>query len=182
MNTYKANGYISLFVVAILFVHSIYELITYILLYYNPIATKLFGYLLGSFVVIHGVLSVINVYVKNDSKKIRYKKLNMKTYLQRISAFCLVVLLPLHIMAFGILQSTAFGTIYVILEVLNSLFYVAVYVHVAISFSKCLITIGVLEDEKKMIIIDRVLIVICSMLCIASVVVSVLTHITMFSM
>ena len=72
MNTYKANGYISLFVVAILFVHSIYELITYIFLYYNPIATKLFGYLLGSFVVIHGVLSVINVYVKNDSKKIRY--------------------------------------------------------------------------------------------------------------
>lgn len=39
------------------------------------------GYLLGGVVVIHGVLSVINVYVKNDSKKIRYKKLNMKTCL-----------------------------------------------------------------------------------------------------
>ncbi len=93
------------------------------------------GYLLGGVVVIHGVLSVINVYVKNDSKKIRYKKLNMKTYLQRISAFCLVVLLPLHIMAFGILKSTA--------------------------FSKCLIPVGVLEDERKMIVNIRKKLLLC---------------------
>ncbi len=181
LNTYKANGYISLLVVLTLFTHTIYELITYSMMFYNPIATKTFGYVLGAMVVIHGTLSMINVYGRADSKRIRYKKLNIKTFLQRASAFLIIVTLPIHIMAFGILQSSAFGVVYVLTEIANALFLVAVYVHVAISFSKALITIGVLEDERKCIIIDRVLIVICTVLCTASVVQTIVTHIKMFS-
>ena len=181
MNTYKANGYISLLVVLTLFIHTIYELVTYSIMFYNPIATKTFGYVLGALVVIHGTLSMINVYGRADSKRIRYKKLNIKTFLQRASAFLIIVTLPIHIMAFGILQSNAFGVIYVITEIVNALFLVAVYIHVAISFSKALITIGVLEDEKKAVVIDRTLMVICTILCTASIIMTIVTHIKMFS-
>ncbi len=161
----KANAILSLLTLCLLVVHAGYQTVSYLLFFYNPVATAVTGMSLEAAFVLHAILSAISVFGAHDSKTISYKKLNIGTVLQRITAVLMIVLLPPHI-AFSVLLNKGVvpkQTFYIIIAV-QILFYGAICTHVAVSFSKALISLGWLVDDDKRKKIDRTVAVICAVL------------------
>lgn len=177
----KINAYVSILAILLLTAHVIYEDIANVLFYYNPLVTKLSGYIAGGVILIHAILAIFNVYIAGDSKKIDYRMANIRTLLQRGTGILMLLLLPLHIFEFGIISHNAFNVIYVITEIGNTLFFISLFVHVAISFSKSLITLGVLTDDDKRKIIDIAMAIICTIIGIVTILITILVHIAMFN-
>ena len=161
----KINALLSLITCVLLIIHTCYETAAYILFVYNPVMTKITGLSLEAAFVLHAILSVISVLIKHDSKTIAYKRLNISTTVQRISAAFMVVLLPCHITFSALLfgQTATKAKCYLFLA-FQILFYAAIFTHVAVSFSKALITLGILEDERVMKNIDRAVVIVCVVL------------------
>lgn len=181
MNIKKWNAQLSLLTFALLLIHEGYQLFAYITFYYNPTLSKASGYALAGCFVLHGILSAICVFALHDSKTVAYKKLNLRTVMQRVSAVLIILLLPLHIFSFSLLQSSTGGMGYVLVEVIQIIYYAALSCHIALSFSNALITLGRLSDMKKKRVIDTIMIVICSLLFIAVSVIITMTHTKIFS-
>ncbi|MBR5377331.1 MAG: hypothetical protein IK139_08625, partial [Lachnospiraceae bacterium] len=102
----RINAYMSLVSLALLIIHSGYETAAYILYYYNPVLSKLTGWGMAASVLIHAVISEVILFAVHDSKSIMYIRLNIATFLQRISAVLMFCLLPVHILTFAILKKT----------------------------------------------------------------------------
>ncbi|HCA54684.1 MAG TPA: hypothetical protein DEO95_04255, partial [Ruminococcaceae bacterium] len=79
MNIKKWNARLSLFTMALLLIHELYQLYAYISFYYNPVLSKAFGYAVASGFVLHGILSAVCIFALHDAKTVAYKKLNFKT-------------------------------------------------------------------------------------------------------
>lgn len=176
MKIKKLNANLSLLTLVLLLIHEGYQLCAYITFYYNPILTKASGYAVACCLILHAVLSLICVFALHDSKKIAYKKLNIKTLIQRISGAMIILLLPIHILSFPLLESTAGGAGYIIVEALQIIYYGSLSCHVAMSFTNALVTLGLLSDIKKKRITDVVVLAICALLFIAVSVVITTTH------
>ena len=172
----KWNARLSLLTLLLLLIHAAYQLYAYITFYYNPTLSKAFGYAVAGCFVLHGILAAICVFALHDSKKIAYKKLNRRTLIQRISAALILLLLPLHIFSFSLLNSSAGGIGYVLVELAQILFFAALLCHSALSFSNALVTLGWLSDIKKKRIIDAVALVIAVLLFIAVSIIIPMTH------
>ena len=155
MRIKKLNAWLALITAALLLIHETYQLFAFILFYYNPVMTKILGYALALAFVLHGILSAYCLFVLHDSKSVAYKKMNIKTVLQRISGLAMILLLPLHICSFLLLQRSAGTFIFYLLLAFQALFYAAINCHVAVSFSSAFITLGYLEDMDKKDRIDR---------------------------
>lgn len=181
MTIKKWNARLSLLTILLLLIHEGYQLIAYITFYYNPTLSKVSGYAVVGCFVLHAILSVVGVAVLHDAKGIAYKRLNIRTVLQRISAVLLILLLPLHIFSFPLLKSSAGGFGYVMAEAAQIIFYATLFCHVAVSFSNALITLGRLSDIKKKRIIDVVVLVICVIMLITVSVVITTTHTKLFA-
>ena len=106
MKLKKWNARLSILTMALLLIHELYQLYAYISFYYNPVLSKTFGYAVAGGLVLHGILSAVCMFAMHDAKTVAYKKLNFKTVLQRVSAVIIVLLLPLHILSFSLLQSS----------------------------------------------------------------------------
>ena len=181
MTIKKWNARLSLLTILLLLIHEGYQLFAYITFYYNPTLSKVTGYAVAVCFVLHAILSVVGVAVLHDSKSVAYKKLNIRTVLQRISAVLLILLLPLHIFSFPLLKSSAGGFGYVMVEAAQIIFYATLFCHVVVSFSNALITLGWLSDIKKKRIIDVVVLVICVIMLIAVSVIITTTHTKLFA-
>lgn len=179
MNIKKWNARLSLLTFALLLIHEGYQLYAYLTFYYNPTLSAISGYSVAGCFVLHGILSAICVFALHDSKTVAYKKLNIRTLLQRISAVMIILLLPLHILSFSMLQSSA-GVGYILVEVVQIIYYAVLSCHIALSFSGALITLGLLPDIKKKRIIDVIVLVICALLFIAVSVIITTTHTKIF--
>ena len=125
MNIKKWNARLSLFTMALLLIHELYQLYAYISFYYNPVLSKAFGYAVASGFVLHGILSAVCIFALHDAKTVAYKKLNFKTVLQRVSSVIIVLLLPLHIFSFALLQGSVGSIAYIIVETVQVVFYVS---------------------------------------------------------
>ena len=180
MNIKKWNARLSLLTFALLLIHEGYQLYAYLTFYYNPTLSMLSGYAAAGCFVLHGILSAICVFALHDSKTIVYKKLNIRTLLQRISAVMIILLLPIHIFSFSLLQSSVGGIGYILVEAVQIIYYGVLSCHIALSFSNALITLGRLSDMKKKRIIDIVVLVICTLLFIAVSVIITMTHTKIF--
>ena len=180
MNIKKWNARLSLLTFALLLIHEGYQLFAYITFYYNPTLSAISGCSAAGCFVLHGILSAICVFFLHDSKAISYKKLNIRTVLQRISAVMIILLLPIHIFSFSLLQSSVGGIGYVLVEAVQIIYYAALSCHIALSFCSALITLGRLSDMKKKRVIDIVVIVICALLFIAVSVIITTTHMKIF--
>ena len=77
MNIKKWNARLSLFTMALLLIHELYQLYAYISFYYNPVLSKAFGYAVASGFVLHGILSAVCIFALHDAKTVAYKKLNL---------------------------------------------------------------------------------------------------------
>lgn len=164
----KWNARLSLLTVALLLIHEGYQLYAYISFYYNPTLTAVSGFALAGCLILHAVLSAICVFVLHDSKAVAYIRLNIRTVFQRVSAVLIILLLPVHIFSFSLLESTVGGAGYVLTEAAQIIYYAALSCHVALSFSNALITLGRLSDIRKKHIIDVIVLIICVLLFIAA--------------
>lgn len=180
MNIKKWNARLSILTLALLLTHEAYQLYAYLTFYYNPTLSAVSGYTVAGAFVIHGALSLICITALHDAKGVAYKRLNLKTVIQRVSAVMIVLLLPLHIFSFSTLQSSAGGVGYVLTEAAQILFYGALSCHVALSFSNALITLGRLQDIKKKRVIDIIMIVFCAMLFLTASVIITSVHTKIF--
>ena len=124
----------------------------------------------------HATLSAICVFALHDSKTIAYKKLNIRTVFQRVSAVMLFLLLLIHILSFPLLQSSAGSVGYICVETVQIIYFAALSCHISLSFSNSIITLGRLSDIKKKRIIDIIVLVICALLFIAVSVIITTTH------
>ena len=176
MGIKKWNARLSLLTTALLLIHEGYQLCAYLTFYYNPTLSAISDCSAAGCFVLHGILSAICVFALHDAKAIAYKKLNIRTLLQRISAVMIILLLPIHIFSFSLLQSSAGGLGYILIEAAQIIFYAALSCHIAMSFSGALITLGRLSDIKKKRVIDAVVLVICALLFLAVSVIITTTH------
>lgn len=177
----KWNARLSLLTVLLLLIHEGYQLFAYITFYYNPLLSKVTGYAVAACLVLHAILSVVGVDVLHDAKGVAYKRLNIRTVLQRVSAMLLILLLPLHIFSFPLLKSSAGGFGYILVEAAQIAFYTTLFCHIATSFSSALVTLGWLSDIKKKRIIDVVVLVICVIMLIAVSVIITTGHTKIFA-
>lgn len=180
MNVKKWNARLSLLTIVLLLIHEGYQLYAYTAMYYNPVLSKVTGYSVAAALGLHAILSIISVFVLHDAKRITYKKLNLKTVLQRVSAVLIVLLLPIHILSFGLLKSSVGGVGYILTETAQILFYAALFCHIVLSFSNAFVTLGILSDMRKKRILDIVVAVVCVILFIAVSVIITSAHSMMF--
>ena len=161
----KVNTILSLLTFTLLVIHVGYLTVSYLLFFYNPIATAVTGLSLEAAFILHAILSAISVFGAHDSRTIAYKKMNIATVLQRITAVMMIVLLPVHISFSNLLngEGTPRQAFYIFIAV-QLLFYGSIFTHVAVSFSKALISLGWLQDDDKRRKIDRTAAVICAVL------------------
>ncbi len=178
MRLKKANACISLLLVVVFFTHSVYELIACLLLCFDPIIVRAFGLLVALVVSVHVVLSAISFFKNQDSKKNAYPKLNKRTRLQRFSAVLILLLLPLHIRTAGLVISGGISACSITLEILQVIFFALVYLHVAVSFSRALITLGWITEERTKRRIDLVTGILCALLFLMQSVVIFVTYMT----
>ncbi|MBQ6153837.1 MAG: hypothetical protein IJJ15_08835 [Ruminococcus sp.] len=176
MTIKKWNARLSLLTILLLLIHEGYQLFAYITFYYNPTLSKVSGYAVAGCFVLHGILSAISVFFLHDAKSIAYKRLNIKTVLQRVSAALIILLLPIHIFSFSLLQSSVGGIGYWMVETAQILYYAALSCHIALSFGNALISLGWLSDIRKKRVIDMIVLVICALLFIAVSVIITTTH------
>lgn len=172
----KWNARLSLLTLLLLVLHEGYQLYAYLTFYYNPTLSKVSGFAAAGCFVLHAILSMICVFVLHDAKNVAYKKLNIRTVMQRVSAVLILILLPLHIFSFSLLKSSVGGIGYVPVEAAQILFYAMLTCHVVLSFSNALITLGRLSDMKKKRVIDIIVLVIFVILFIAASVIITTTH------
>ena len=176
----KTNAYLSIITMFLLVIHAGYESLSFVLMYYNPMLSKITGYLTVGTVTVHAAISVICLFVLHDNKSIIYIRLNIKTVIQRICALIMTVLLLVHIFAFDLLGKGIGGYGYIITEASQILFYAAVFTHIAVSFEKSLITLGWLEKETTRQKLNMIVSVVCLLLFIVTGVITITTHFKIF--
>ena len=181
-NIKKNNAILSLFTCLMLLIHVVYQAVAHIMLFYYPIVSKILGYAVLIPAVLHGVMSAISVLFLHDSRKIMYKKANVRTYIQRICAVIIVVLLPAHLYSYVIHDITAGSALFYVAASIQIIFYGSIITHVAVSASKALITLGMIGNMDKMHMIDRSLFVICAVLFVAVSIIVTGAKMTLFGM
>ncbi len=176
----KANAILSIVSLALLSIHALYELSAYVLFYYNPVISKLTGWMAGGAIAVHAVLSAISLFKLSDSKTVLYKRLNIGTVVQRVSAVIMVVLFPFHINTYDFLKKNSHGAAFALAETVYIVFYSALFTHIAVSFSRALISLGKLEDDSKRRSINKLVALICALAALITMIITIKTHIKMF--
>jgi succinate dehydrogenase hydrophobic anchor subunit len=109
-----------------------------------------------------------------------YKRLNLETVIQRVSAVIMVVLFPFHINTYDFLKINSHGAAFWFAETVYIVFYSALFSHIAVSFSKALISLGKLEDDSKRRSINKAAALICALAALITIIITIRTHIKMF--
>ena len=179
----KVNAVLGLAITAALLIHIIYEIYAYLTFYYNPVLTKILAFTTLGLGALHILLSAFIVFISHDKGKgIRYPALNIRTLLQRISAVAIAVMLILHMNTFVALSATA-GTsraLFVTVLIVQVLFYLTVFVHIAVSASNAFITLGIISSGKARKTLDIIIWILCVILFAAASFVVVKTQVAMF--
>lgn len=160
MRLKKINAALGLLSILLIVLHIGYSVFAYLTFYYNPLLKNLFAIPFLVIVFLHATLGMLVVFTQKDGSRMDlYKKQNARTILQRVSAALIFPLLILHINTFRLMQQAAEkGQSYlIILLIVAELgFFAVVIIHVVSSFTRGLITLGVLSSEKTCRILDRI--------------------------
>ena len=158
MRLKKVNAVLALITILIFLDHSVYQTVSYVFLLERNKSTYIVGGFLAIFFIAHAVISMIIVFGRNDTVKIEYTKQNVKTVLQRDLGLLSFLLVWLHMVVAKFMPN-------IVLAILQVIFFCVLFVHIAVSFSKSLVTLGVVQDMNKLKIIDRVTAIVCTALC-----------------
>ena len=156
-----------------LLIHVIYNIYSYLTFYYNPSLKMLTAIPFILFTCIHAICGMCSVFLLGDGTRLDlYRKQNMRTVIQRVSAALLFPLLILHLRTFDLLKSSSGNKqwpFFALLIFLQVIFYAVTAAHVAVSLSGGLITLGILADRQKQKRLDRFVWFLCAVLFAAAV-------------
>lgn len=167
----KLNAFLSVFLSIVLVLHVLYTLVSYLIFYYNPMLSMIFGNLVLWVMVAHMLCSIVNVLWLHDSKSISYLALNRQTLIQRISAVVMVLTLLPHINSFKLFKLAGAGGFWLI-EGIQLLFFAAVFSHISVSFSRAFISLGLLGDNRIRRRLDKAVTIVCAILFLAAAVIT----------
>lgn len=184
MKLKKTNAAVSLLTSLALLIHVCYNIYSYLTLYYNPSLKKLTAIPFILFTCIHAICGMCSVFLLSDGTRLDiYQKQNRETVIQRVSAALIFPLLILHLRTFDLLKTSAGDRVlplYILVTLLQIIFYAVTSAHVAVSFSRALITLGILTDRSKQKKLDRIVRILCIVLFAAAVFAVVKGQLKMF--
>ena len=184
MKLKKFNAIVAILATITLVIHIGYNIFAYLTFYYNPMLKYLTAIPFMVLACIHAVCGMCVVFLQGDGTRLDiYQKQNRVTIIQRISAAMIFPLLILHLQTFGLLKSMSEKGqwfVFALLIILQILFFLTVAVHIAVSFSKAFITLGVLQDRKKQQLMDKIVYVLSALLFIFATIIVVRTQLMMF--
>ena len=172
MKIKKCNAVLGLLSVLCLLLHVSYSAFCYLTMYYNPVLKEAFIAPLMLLTLLHAVLGMMNVFMLSDGTRLtQYPKRNIKTILQRGSAALIFPFLILHLDTFSMMKSSAESgktAVIILLMLVQILFYAAVLLHIAVSVSRALITLGLLQSVQTQKRIDKVCLILAAVLLAAA--------------
>ena len=180
----KCNAVLGLAIIAVFLIHIIYEIYAYLTFYYNPVLTKAIAHTALGTAALHVLISIFIIFFMHDrGNGMKYPALNVRTLLQRISAFAIVPLMIVHMNTFSLLGMTseAAGPLFLTVLAVQALFYADVLLHIGLSTGNALITLGIITTGKVRKTTDITVWTLCVILFIAAVVIITRTQLAMFS-
>ena len=164
----KVNAVLSLMCTFLIIVHGLYDSIWMFCRGKMPLLPATIPLFLMLLVVLHAILCIVSAVVWGKNKKNKnekfYRKENFKTIIQRASGMLMLLLLVFHVIGMNNhLNNRIFHSI------IHPIFFLVVYVHIIISFSKAFITLGI-GNAKSIKIINIIICFVCILLFIFSVI------------
>ena len=168
MKLKKISAALSLLSFAALILHMGYAAYAYLTLYYNPVLTKAIAIPLIVLTCLHAVAGMSSVFLLSDGTRADlYPKKNRRTIIQRITAAFIFPLLILHINTFSLMQAASSAgqiLLFILLIAAQILFYAVFITHAGVSFSKALITLGIIASAKAQRVTDKIIYALCGVL------------------
>ena len=184
MTLKKWNAALGLLTIVALFVHVGYNAFAYLTFYYDPTLTMLTAMPILVFVCLHAITGMCSVFLLGDGTRVDpYQRQNRRTVAQRVSAALIFPLLIVHLNTYDLLAESALAGQWLIFGLVlcaQLAFYAVIAVHVISSFSRGLITLGLLSSRETQAKIDRVVTVVCVCLIVFAAFVVVKTQLEMF--
>ena len=123
-------------------------------------------------VLIHVVLCIVSYYPRRGILNFhRYRKANWRLITQRISGIVILILLYPHMRVLHLIISGASfsgGAKFLVL-VTEILFAGAAFLHLSVSFSRSMLTLGLLRNDRMEKLVDYVTWIICGLLMVLTV-------------
>lgn len=123
-------------------------------------------------VLIHVVLCIVSYYPRRGILNFhRYRKANWRLITQRISGIIILILLYPHMRVLHLIISGASfsgGAKFLVL-VTEILFAGAAFLHLSVSFSRSMLTLGLLRNDRMEKLVDYVTWIICGLLMVLTV-------------
>lgn len=167
MRVKKINSVLSIFTIVVIVMHIAFSCRTLLTGWYSKEISYVLPMLLYVTVGVHAMLSMYIVFLVHDESSVtKYKKQNISTVIQRLSAILMLVMLHPHISIFSQFKpgatfepSMAIPTILV-----ESVFYIAVLSHIALSIPKCVVSLGLLHSEESLKIVKIISNIVCTII------------------
>ena len=160
MKLKKVNAVLGLLSILLLMVHIVCNVGAHIMNYHDPSFMAITSIPFMSVACIHAVLGMCTVFLMGDGTRLDlYSKINSRTVVQRVSAALIFPLLIIHLKGHDLLMASisARAAVLLVLDLMcQTLFFAAVLLHIVPSFSKALITLGLITTEKQQRTIDRI--------------------------
>ncbi len=167
MTLKKANALLTLLSIFFLTAHLGTCIYSYLAFVYMPVLIHIFAGIAALCIMAHAVISVFILFTQADGfRPDKYPRLNKKTNIQRISGILILLLLFMHFRSFHVLEDlrAAGETSSVRLVIfVQAVFFAVVILHVAVSFSKALISLGIITTEQSKKRVDNVVYIISAM-------------------
>lgn len=172
MKLKKLNAILGIAIIAALLCHAgtmTYSLITH---WYNFTVYKYFAHLAETIMFLHVLISICIFFFSSDgSSLLRYPRRNISTIVQRASAVLIIVLVHMHIsnyahMATGETLTPAEALFNCLIE---CVYILSVFAHTAVSFSKALVTLGLVRSVRASVRLERIVYAVCAVLAAAAV-------------
>lgn len=152
----KLNAILGFLSIAVLLGHL--GTMTYSMLtgWYSYNVCKTLAHVTAGVVFAHMLAVLYIVFFMHDGASFKNARLNVRVIVQRASAIVIVLLLHRHVKDFGFIAARTVpgGADKVMLIVTELLFFAALFSHLAVSFSRGLISLGLVTKEKTVRTID----------------------------
>lgn len=135
--------------------------------WYNFSVCKMLARATATATALHVLISLMIVFFLHDSSQLtKYPRQNKRIILQRASGIVIVCLLHLHVNAFNFIVNGTMLSVFDKFSILITelLFFASIFIHLGVSFSRSLITMGWLTSDKAEKETDAGIIVLCAVL------------------
>ena len=159
----KINALAGLAVIAALCCHGgsmCYSMLTG---WYDFNIAKTFANIILIAVAVHAFLSITIFFFFHDGAVLKYKKENISTLLQRISAVAILILLHIHINTYSFMATgETLGVEQIIIHCTSEILYFAsIMTHIAVSIGKGAVTLGMVKSSASLKRINLISYIIC---------------------